>query len=163
RPVLIGTALAVMTFGTSGVAVAQDQPAAAGAPPVEEIVVTGSRIRTSDVTAAAPLTVVTSQQIAQTKAVTVEQYLRKLPDLDSPGGITSNDNNGGVGAAEFGLRNLGPQRTLVLVNGLRFPFTDTQGSVAAVDLNNIPTSMIDHIEILRDGASSIYGADAIGG
>ena len=63
----------------------------------------------------------------------------------------------------MGCSNLGPARTLVLVNGLRFPFTDTQGAVAAVDFNNIPTSMIDHIEILRDGASSIYGADAIAG
>ena len=155
-------AFSFLAFSQS--AVAQDQPAAAGtAAAPEEIVVTGSRIRTSDVTAAAPLTVVSSEQIAKTEAVTVEQFLRKLPDIDFSGGITSNDNNGGLGAAEISMRNLGPARTLVLVNGLRFPYTDTQGSTAAVDINNIPTAMIDHVEILRDGASSIYGADAIAG
>jgi outer membrane receptor protein involved in Fe transport len=159
RPALLGAALAVMTFGT---AVAQDQPSAAAAP-TEEIVVTGSRIRTSDVTSANPLTVVTAAQIQQTEAVTVEQYLRKLPEIDFSGGISSNDNNGGNGASEIGLKNLGPQRTLVLVDGLRFPYTNSGGSVDAVDFNNIPVSMIDHIEILRDGASSIYGADAIAG
>jgi len=157
---VLGTAL---SFATIGSAVAQDQPAAAGAAPMEEIVVTGSRIRTSDVTSSAPLTVVSSEQIAKTEAVTVEQFLRKLPDVDFSGGITSNDNNGGLGASQVSMRNLGPARTLVLVNGLRFPYTDTQGSTAAVDLNNIPTAMIDHVEILRDGASSIYGADAIAG
>jgi iron complex outermembrane receptor protein len=156
----LGTAL---SFATIGSAIAQDQPAASGTQNLEEIVVTGSRIRTNDVTAANPLTVVTSEQIAKTDAVTVEQFLRKIPDIDFTSGISSNDNNGGLGASEFGIHNLGPARTLVLVNGQRFPFTDTQGSSAAVDFNNIPTSMIDHIEILRNGASSIYGADAIAG
>jgi len=158
-------AAAISVFAFAETAIAQDQPAAAGAgaAPMEEIVVTGSRIRTSDVTSAAPLTVVSSEQIAKTEAVTVEQFLRKLPDIDFSGGITSNDNNGGLGAAQISMRNLGPARTLVLVNGLRFPYTDTQGSTSAVDINNIPTAMIDHVEILRDGASSIYGADAIAG
>jgi iron complex outermembrane receptor protein len=159
RYALIGAALALTTLGS---AVAQDQPEAGAAAP-EEIVVTGSRIRNSDVTAANPLTVVTAAQIQQTEAVTAEQFLRKIPEVDFSGGISANDNNGGVGASEVGLRNLNPQRTLVLVNNLRFPFTDTGGSVAAVDINNIPVSMIDHVEILRDGASSIYGADAIAG
>ena len=158
-PALIGAALAVMTFGT---AVAQDQPTA-GPIQTEEIVVTGSRIRTNDVTSANPLTVVTAEQIQQTEAITAEQFLRKIPEVDFSGGVTANDNNGGVGASYAGMRNLGPQRTLVLVDGLRFPYTDIGGSFAAVDLNNIPTSMIDHLEILRDGASSIYGADAIAG
>ena len=136
----------------------------AGAAPMEEIVVTGSRIRTSDVTSSAPLTVVSAETIAKSDAITVEQFLRKLPDIDASGGsITSNDNNGGLGAAQISMRNLGAPRTLVLVNGLRFPYTDTQGSTSAVDINNIPTAMIDHVEILRDGASSIYGADAIAG
>jgi iron complex outermembrane recepter protein len=163
RYAIFGAALAFMTAGS---AVAQDQPtdqpgASAVAP--EEIVVTGSRIRTSDVTAADPLTVVTAEQISKTDAVTVEQFLRKIPSISFAGGISSNDNNGGLGASEVSLKNLGAERTLVLVNGFRFPYTDTEGSTAAVDFNNIPTSMIDHIEILRDGASSIYGADAIAG
>ncbi len=165
RHALLGAALSLTTFGaTYGTAAAQDQPTA-GQPPVEEIVVTGSRIRTSNVTAANPLTVVTADQIQQTEAINLQQYFMKLPDVDFSNGETSNSNNGGGGNSQVSLRNLGPQRTLVLVNGQRYPYTDNQQnqSFDAVDTNNIPVPMIDHIEILRDGASSIYGADAIGG
>jgi len=136
---------------------------AQSAPQTETIEVTGSRIKNTDAASANPITVVTSEEINKTEAVTVEQFLRKLPDIDFTGGISQNDDNGGNGASNLGLRNLGPQRTLILVNGQRFVNTDAQGSATAVDLNNIPTSMIDRIEILRDGASSAYGADAIGG
>jgi len=133
------------------------------APETETIEVTGSRIKNADAASANPITVVTSEDIAKTEAVTVEQFLRKLPDVDFTGGLSQNDNNGGYGASNLGLRNLGPQRTLILVNGQRFVNTDSNASATAVDLNNIPTSMIDRIEILRDGASSAYGADAVGG
>jgi iron complex outermembrane receptor protein len=142
--------------------VAQDQPAAAGAAAPEEIVVTGTRIRSNNVTAAEPLQVVTSAQIAETKAITLEDYIQKLPSVDF-NSFSQANNNGGVGASEAGIHFLGSQRTLVLVNGLRFVGTDTQSSFAAVDLNNIPVSMVDHIEVLTDGSSSIYGADAIAG
>ncbi len=165
RHALLGAALSLTTFGvTFGTAVAQDQPTAAQAPQ-EEIVVTGSRIKTSDATAANPLTVVTADQIQQTEAINLQQYLMKLPDVDFSNAETTNNNNGGGGNTQVSLRNLGPQRTLVLVNGQRFPYTDNQNNqgIDAVDTNNIPVSMIDHIEILRDGASSLYGADAIGG
>jgi len=136
---------------------------AQSAPQTETIEVTGSRIKNTDAASANPITVVTSEEINKTEAVTIEQFLRKLPDIDFTGGISQNDNNGGNGASTLGLRNLGPQRTLILVNGQRFVNTDAQASATAVDLNNIPTSMIDRIEILRDGASSAYGADAVGG
>src|SRR5579859_208203 len=136
---------------------------AQSAPQTETIEVTGTRIKNTDAASANPITVVSSEEINKTEAVTVEQFLRKLPDVDFTGGISQNDNNGGNGSSNLGLRNLGPQRTLILVNGQRFVNTDAQGSSTAVDLNNIPTSMIDHIEILRDGASSAYGADAVGG
>ena len=157
---VLGTAL---SFATIGSAVAQDQPAAAGAAaPTEEIVVTGTRIRSNNITAAEPLQVVTAAQIQETKAITLEDYLQKLPTVDF-NSISQNNNNGGVGASQAAIHNLGAQRTLVLVNGLRFPGTDTQGTFAPVDLNNIPISMVDHIEVLTDGANSIYGADAIAG
>src|SRR5271167_1829511 len=130
---------------------------------VETIVVTGSRLETTDAASANPITIVTSEEIAKEAATTLEQVLMKLPFVDFNGGVTANSANGGHGASEVGLRNLGPQRTLILLNSQRFPFTDTQGTVDAVDLDNIPVSMIDHIEVLRDGASSIYGADAVGG
>ena len=156
--------VALMPVFAPGSAFAQtaDQSAQA-APPTETIQVTGSRIKNTDVQSANPITVVSSEDISKTEAVTIEQYLRKLPAIDFTGGISQNDNNGGNGASNLGLRNLTPQRTLILVNGVRFPLTDSLASANAVDLNNIPTSMIDHIDILRDGASSIYGADGIGG
>jgi iron complex outermembrane receptor protein len=131
--------------------------------PGEVIEVTGSRIKNTDAQSANPITVVSAEDINKTETVTVEQYLRKLPDIDFTGGNSQNDVGGGDGASNLGLRNLGPERTLILVNGQRFPQTDSEGSFNAVDLNNIPTSMIDHIDILRDGASSAYGADAVGG
>ena len=165
RYIILGASLSLTAIGaTFGIAAAQDQPAAESAP-VEEIVVTGSRIRNSDVTAANPLTIVTAAQIQQTEAIDLQQYLQKLPDVDFNDGETSNSNNGGGGNSQVSLRNLGPNRTLVLLNGQRFPYTDNGNnqSFDAVDTNNIPVPMIDHIEILRDGASSIYGADAIGG
>jgi len=136
---------------------------AQSAPPAETIEVTGSRIKNTDAESANPITVVTSEDIARSASTTVEEILRKLPAVDFAGAATVNSNNGGLGASQVSLRNLGPQRTLILLNGQRFVMTDAQGTADAVDLNNIPVSMIDHIEVLRDGASSIYGADAIGG
>ena len=138
-------------------------PAAAAPENLKTIEVTGSRITNSDAAAANPITVVGAADIANEQSNTIEDVLRKIPSVDFTGGITQQSNNGGFGASEIGLRNLTPQRTLVLVNGQRFPFTDTQGSADAVDFNNIPVEMIDHVDILRDGASSIYGADAIAG
>ena len=137
---------------------------AQSAPQTETIEVTGSRIKNSDAQSANPITVVTSEDIARTSAVTAEDILRKLPVLDNNGtGVGSSVNNGSFGAATAGLRNLGYTRTLVLVNGLRMPFTDFGASADAVDLNSIPAAMIDHIDVQRDGASAIYGADAVGG
>jgi iron complex outermembrane receptor protein len=133
------------------------------APQTETIEVTGSRLKNTDAQSANPITIVSSEDIAKTAATSIEQVLMKLPSVDFTGGLTANSSNGGVGASQAGLRNLGPQRTLVLLNGQRFPLTDIQQATNAVDLDNIPVSMIDHIEVLRDGASSIYGADAIGG
>ncbi|MEI9988244.1 MAG: TonB-dependent receptor plug domain-containing protein [Aliidongia sp.] len=103
-----------------------DQSAQA-APQTETIQVTGTRIRNTDAQAANPITVVSSEDIAKEKATDVEDILKKLPSIDFSGGISGNSNNGGDGASEIGLRNLGPTRTLVLVNGYRFPNTDTEG------------------------------------
>jgi len=125
--------------------------------------VTGTRIKNADAASANPITVVTSDDIAKTSATTAEDILKKLPSVDFAGGISSAQTNGGNGNSVVGLRNLGAQRTLVLINGLRMVATDNEISQANVDLQNIPVQMIDHIDVLRDGASSIYGADAIGG
>jgi outer membrane receptor protein involved in Fe transport len=136
---------------------------ASEAPSLESIVVTGSRISGADATSANPITVVSADDIEKTDATNLEQIFMKLPATDFTGGTTSNTDYGGAGQLQVGLKNLGPQRTLILVNGQRFINTDGLGTYTATDVNNIPVPMIDHVDVLRDGASSIYGADAIGG
>src|SRR5690606_21758628 len=71
--------------------------------------------------------------------------------------------DGGTGANTLGLRGLGPARTLVLLNGRRLAPGGTRGSVLAADLNVLPTAIVDRIEVLKAGASSIYGSDAVAG
>jgi outer membrane receptor protein involved in Fe transport len=154
--------LALLALGAAP-ALAQTADQNAQVPQTETIQVTGTRIRNTDAQAANPVTVVSSEDIAKEKATDVEDVLKKLPSIDFSGGLSANSNNGGAGASAIGLRNLQPARTLVLVNGYRFPNTDNQAAVTAVDLNSIPVEMVDHIEVLRDGAASIYGADAIAG
>ena len=155
--------LLVLAALAGGPALAQEAQTAQPAAQTETIQVTGTRIRNTDAQAANPITVVSSEDIAKEKSTNVEDVLKKLPSVDFSAGISANSNNGGDGASNIGLRNLGPTRTLILVNGYRFPNTDTEGSSNAVDLNSIPVNMIDHVEILRDGAASIYGADALAG
>jgi iron complex outermembrane receptor protein len=130
---------------------------------VGEVVVTGTRIRgATNATSPSAISIATSDQISLTKADSVEEALTRMTGPDFTGGVTNASNNGGVGASEVGLRNLGPARTLILIDGQRLiPIFSTATSVP--DLNSVPLAMVDRIEVLRDGASSIYGADAIGG
>ncbi|MEK7704138.1 MAG: TonB-dependent receptor plug domain-containing protein, partial [Myxococcota bacterium] len=141
-------------------------PAPAAAPAkktegVEEIVVTGTRIGRSNLQEYGHITVVSSEQLASSGVTTIDELLLDLPSVTLQG-INKNQNNGGEGLAFIDLRNLGSNRTLVLVNGRRFVASGT-GVGEAVDLNNIPVQLIDRVEVLLDGASAIYGSDAIGG
>lgn len=134
-----------------------------GAPQqLEEIVVTGSRIARTDVTSASPISVINAEAFQYSGTPNVEDVLRRLP-VASGAMTNSATNNGGRGTAQVNLRGLTVNRTLVLVNSRRMVGTDNLGTVIAVDLNNIPTAMIDRVEVLRDGASAVYGSDAIGG
>ena len=132
----------------------------------EEIIVTGSRIRRDAFTAALPVTVITEERsmlagLANTSEMLQSSALASGTQVDNSfGGLVV---SGGPGVNTFGLRSLDPDRTLVLVNGRRFTPAGTRGQVANVDLNSIPTVAIERIEILKDGASSIYGADAVAG
>ena len=137
-------------------------PAGAADATTETVVVTGSRIPTTDITSSSPLSVATSDQIVLTKAVDVEDVLQKMIGPDTIGTTNSNTENGSVGLQNVSLRGLGPQRTLVLIDGQRL-MPVYSGTFSAPDLSSVPLSMVDRIEVLRDGASSIYGADAIGG
>ncbi len=150
--------LAVLALG--GVAQAQDAVSAPEeASQVEEVVVTGSRIARSDLTAASPLTVVSQEDIRSTGSVSLENVLNQFPQL--AGGRTSTVNgNGGSGILTANLRNLGASRTLVLVNGRRFIPADSEGTV---DLSSIPDALIERVDIVSGGASAVYGSDAIAG
>jgi outer membrane receptor for ferrienterochelin and colicin len=123
-------------------------------------VVTGSRIRRKDLTTPAPVTVITREQMVTSGRVSLGDFLQTLPEQ---GNATNTQvNNGGNGATRIALRGLGPARTLVLVNGRRF-VAGGNGADSSVDLNSIPASAVERIEVLKDGASSVYGSDAIAG
>ena len=126
----------------------------------ENIVVTGSRLKASNATSESPVVVVTSAQIAHSSAQTLEDVLTRLPEIGTSG-VYATTNNGGSGSSCIDIRNLGVERTLVLVDGKRF--VQSAGGITCVDLNNIPLDLVDRIEVLKDGASTTYGADAVAG
>ena len=152
----------------------QTPASAAPATPEGDIVITGSRIRRNPLDLDAPRVFLDQQDIAKTGLSSINDVLQRLPS--SGGGANSKFNNsgnlgnppdgGGVGAgsAEIDLRYLSARRTLVLVDGLRYvPGASASGVPPSVDLNTIPESMIERVEVLQDGASAIYGSDAIAG
>ena len=132
----------------------------------DEVVVTGSRIRRNNFDTASPVEVITSERAALAGLVSTEEILR---GSTAASGEQINDafqgflTDGGPGAQNISLRGLGAQRTLVLVNGRRWSPSGVQGSTNSVDLSAIPSSLLARAEILKDGASSIYGADAVAG
>jgi len=155
---------AVAAFG--GQALAQTAPASGSdQTQVEEIVVTGSLFRRTDTETPSPVTVLTSENLARAGISTASDAIRSI-SADGAGSIGTGFQSGfSAGGSAVSLRGLGVSSTLVLVDGLRstnFPIND-DGHNAYVDLNSIPFSLIDRIEVLKDGASSSYGADAIGG
>ena len=122
------------------------------------IVVTGSRIQRTDLNSTSPIAVVSPEEFRLTGAVNVEQVLNTLPQVLP--GVTGFSNNPGNGAVTLNLRNLGATRTLVLVNGRRWMFYDTN---QIVDLNTIPQFLLGGVEVVTGGASAVYGSDAVAG
>mgnify|MGYP002700302365 CR=1 FL=1 len=120
---------------------------------VERIEVTGSRIKRTDLESASPITVFSSADIVSSGAVTLEEFIQNVPAITGAA-EGSSTNNGSKGYATASLRGLGSGRTLVLINGRRF---------SSQDLNTVPVAYIERVEILRDGASTSYGSDAIAG
>jgi iron complex outermembrane recepter protein len=127
------------------------------------IIVTGSRIPRPDLVSASPLQIIDAQDIDASGAINVQQVLLENPTTGAPTISRTNSNffTSSVGVATVDLRNLGSDRTLVLVNGRRF--VAGVPSSATVDLNSIPTQFIERIDILTGGQSSIYGSDALAG
>ncbi|SES67041.1 TonB-dependent receptor plug domain-containing protein [Thalassotalea agarivorans] len=128
---------------------------------VEKIQVTGSRIKRSDMETASPVTVIGADEILASGANSIDQILQKTTAA-SGAMVNPGINNGSGGNATINLRGLGSARTLVLVNGRRMVNSGT-GAASSVDLNTIPVSMIQRVEVLKDGASAVYGSDAIAG
>ena len=124
----------------------------------DTIIVTGTRITRDDLNAPSPVTTVSSEQLVLTNTVNSEQFLNTLPQVVPALDRTSN--NPGNGSATVSLRGLGTARTLVLVDGARFV---GQGASFVVDLNNIPSALVERIDVVTGGASAIYGSDAVAG
>ena len=146
-----------LTVGAASVAVVPAVYAQDDAETLETITVVGSRIKRTDIETSQPVFVIERADLQRTGLTSVGDILQEL----TSNGATLNTtfNNGGNGETRVDLRNLGSNRTLVLVNGRRW-VTTLDG---AVDLNTIPVSVIERVEVLKDGASAIYGSDAIAG
>ena len=135
---------------------------------LDRVAVTGSRIKRTDVEEALPITVIQKDEIEQQGISSAEQLLMYLniagngsDNLASNSGIVHEDQRGNNGVSGANLRGQGADATLVLLNGRRVATHGLKGR--AVDLNSIPFAALDRVEVLRDGASAIYGTDAIGG
>lgn len=141
---------------------------------VEEVIVTGSRIRKNPLEESSPVLVISKQDIDRSGLTSLGDYLQRLSAsggalntrFNSSGNFGFPPDGGGIGAgaAQIDLRFLGAKRTLVLVDGVRWVNgSSASGVSSATDLNTIPVGIIERVEVLEDGASSIYGSDAISG
>jgi iron complex outermembrane receptor protein len=154
--VMFAGAVGVGLFGQA--ALAQDS-----AQPVARVEITGSSIKRADVEGALPVQMVSRDDIKRSGATNTAELLTTLSSNSMVGATNQAE---GAGASTYGestasLRGLGASKTLVLVNGRRLGNYATDGT--AVDVNSIPLASIDHVEVLKDGASGVYGSDAIGG
>lgn len=154
--------LALFAAGTASAGIYASGAVAQGEP-VEQIIVTGSRIATTGLESPSPLTIVGAEEIDSSGVVNIQDLLLQNPAFGTPTLSRTNSNflTSSVGVATVDLRNLGVERTLVLVNGRRF-VAGIPGE-SAVDLNAIPQQFIERVEVLTGGASSVYGSDAVAG
>ena len=138
--------------------------AAAPAAEVERVVVTGSNIPTAEETGPNPVDTYRPQDIEKLGIRNATDLQEFIPQ-EAGGTVNLNIGNGGDGTVQFNLRGLLPKETLVLIDGKRVAFGSlgAAGTSAGPDINLIPFSMVDHVDILKDGASAVYGSDAISG
>jgi iron complex outermembrane recepter protein len=172
---IYGLFVAVALLMGAGAERAQAQEAGPAPPDkLSEVIVTGSRIAQSEAQREQPLSVISSDAIEQSGLADIGTLLQRLTTggqalntkFNSSGNFGYPPDGGGIGAgaAEVSLRNLDSKRVLVLVDGIRWVNESSASGVSgSADLNTIPMSIVDHIEVLEDGASSIYGSDAIAG
>ena len=139
------------TVGPMPTVIAQEQA-------VEEVIVTGSRIRRPGLESGSPIVSVVAEEFELQQEVELEQVLRTLPSTTI--GDNENVNNGTGGYTTANLRGLGANRNLVLLNGKRMAPANYNGTV---DLSTIPTALIERVDVITGGASAVYGSDAIAG
>ena len=148
----LGAGTGSLALVTAVPALAQESTAA----PLEEITVTGSRIKRADLDTASPVTVLEREDIMAQGITDVGNLIQRMPSMSgTPLGTTTNNGNSEEGQVQIDLRGMGPERTVTLINGKR--------TVDGGDFTTIPAIMIERVEILKDGASAIYGADAVAG
>lgn len=171
-----GISLAVLALLLGGPAVAQDEPATeeGDQAELERVEVTGSRIRKADLEGLQPVQTLTREDIERSGLTSIGDILQELSvsgsaintKFNSSGnfGFPPDGSGVGAGATRIDMRHLGAKRVLVLVDGVRWVNGSSGSGVgAATDLNTIPMSIVERVEILKDGASAIYGSDAIAG
>ncbi|WP_167086462.1 TonB-dependent receptor plug domain-containing protein [Massilia frigida] len=152
-----------LTLGTSHVALAQEAATA----PAATVYITGSNLKRTEKEGTQPIQVITSKDIRDSGAATVTELMRKVPSMGSDINLDTNDGGFSRGASTASLRGLSSTSTLILLNGRRMTpaaYADpNNGNSTLYDLNAIPLSALERVEILKDGASAVYGSDAIGG
>lgn len=163
--------LALGAAGVASLAHAAPAPADAAGPAapdagstpdaLQEVVVTGSRIRRVDAETANPVFVIDQKAIAESGIQTVGELIQRIPAVSGAATNPNVNNGGGFGESNIELRGLDAKRTLILVDGRRIGFVGTTSD--ATDVNQIPLNLVDHVEVLKEGAGAIYGSDAIAG
>jgi len=152
-------ALAVITAVSAPLAFSQSSD--------QEVVVSGSRIKRDNYTTSAPVQIIRNEDSVLAGFSSTTEVLQGTAVTGGQGQINNAYGgyvtDGGPGANTLGLRGFAPTRSLILLNGRRMAPSGTRGAVGAADLNTLPSSIIDRIEVLKDGASSIYGSDAVAG
>ncbi|MEC5163947.1 iron complex outermembrane receptor protein [Janthinobacterium sp. CG_S6] len=163
RALTIAFSSAALAAAVAPSAMAQD----ANGEKVQRVIVTGSAIKRVDAETAAPVEIYTKKDILRTGSTTVSELIKNLAAIDiGDAGELSSSSPGGSGTSNVKMRGLSERNVLVLLNGRRLPtnaMADGSGAGAAVDVNVIPVSALERVEILKDGGSAIYGADAVAG
>jgi len=135
--------------------VAQDAPKGEAGSPLEEIVITGSRIKRENLETASPVTALPAEEFQYQGTSSVESVLNRMPQFTADS--NENGSNGSDGTARVNLRNLGSSRVLVLVDGQRMLPTEMG------DVNFIPSALVERVDVVTGGASAVYGSDAVAG
>jgi iron complex outermembrane receptor protein len=164
-PALFAAGVLASPFAFAQGQAAAAPPGEAASAPVQRVEITGSSIKRVDAETALPVQVIQREEIKATGAQTVEELLLTVSAATSNAVISPTMAAGATtgGIATASLRGLGGTRTLILINGRRVSSFGAIGDSVSVDVNSIPIAAIDRVEVLKDGASSVYGSDAIAG